>query len=105
MGYPVIPVGIKEGQIGTLEIKTEQKQFDDIHTISMYLSTENQKPMYDFILSLKPKRIIFNPGSENMELAALAKKSNIEILHACTLVLLSTGQYELSKAAMDGSLH
>jgi predicted CoA-binding protein len=105
MGYPVIPLGRKEGKIGTLDIETEQKMFEDIHTITMYLNVENQKPMYDYILRLNPHRIIFNPGSENVELAGLANKAGIEVLQACTLVLLSTGQFELSKAAMDGPLH
>lgn len=105
LGYPVIPLGRKEGMIGELAIETEQQAFEDIHTITMYLNPANQESMYDYILSLNPQRIIFNPGSENPALAALATEKNIEVLHACTLVLLSTGQFELTKEAMDGPLH
>jgi hypothetical protein len=59
----------------------------------MYLSAANQKPYYDYVLTLRPKRIIFNPGAENDELSALAKANGIQPMEACTLVMLSTGQY------------
>ncbi|MEL6988206.1 MAG: CoA-binding protein [Bacteroidota bacterium] len=103
-GYEVIPLGRKEGRIGDIEIQTEQAPFEEVHTITMYLNPKNQKEMYTYILSLNPKRIIFNPGSENVELASMASEQGIEVLNACTLVLLSTGQYELGKEEM-GVLH
>ena len=59
----------------------------------MYLGASNQKQYYDYILTLHPKRIIFNPGAENDELSEMAKKNGIEPIEACTLVMLSTGQY------------
>jgi hypothetical protein len=61
--------------------------------VTLYLNPLNQKEYYDYIVSLKPKRIIFNPGTENEELYQIAKKNNIQTMEACTLVLLSTGQY------------
>ncbi len=91
--HPVIAIGRKKGQVGEVEINTEQKLLTDIDTVTLYLNPQNQKPYYDYIISLKPKRIIFNPGTENEELYELAKQNGIEVMEACTLVLLSTGQY------------
>ena len=92
-GHPVFAIGKKSGAIGNISIETAQKQFDDIDTVTLYLNPVNQQSYYNYILSLHPRRIIFNPGTENMELAELAHKKGIETLEACTLVLLSTGQY------------
>ena len=92
-GYPVIAIGKKQGTIGTTVIKTEQEPLDDIDTVTLYLNPANQLPYYNYILSLHPRRIIFNPGAENDELAGLAVQNGIKALEACTLVLLSTGQY------------
>lgn len=90
---PVIGLGIKKGYIGNIEIETEKKQFENIDTITLYLNPARQKEYYDYIISLHPSRIIFNPGTENDELAELANKNGIKTIEACTLVLLSTGQY------------
>ena len=91
--HPVIGIGKRKGKAGDIEIDTEQKPFTDIDTVTLYLNPENQKQYYDYIISLKPKRIIFNPGTENPELYKLARQNNIQVMEACTLVLLSTGQY------------
>jgi len=92
-GYPVVAIGKKLTRVEDVEIEKEKKPFTDIDTITLYLNPVRQQEYYDYILSLKPKRIIFNPGAENDELAALAKQNNIQPLEACTLVLLSTNQY------------
>lgn len=92
-GYPVIALGKKGGLIGDVTIETEQKSYPDIDTVTLYLNPENQKPFYNYILSLHPRRIIFNPGAENEELAHLASSKGIIAQEACTLVLLSTGQF------------
>ena len=91
--HPVIAIGRRKGKVGDVEIDIEQKPLNDIDTVTLYLNPQNQKPYYDYIISLKPKRIIFNPGTENEELFKLAKQNGIEVMEACTLVLLSTGQY------------
>ena len=91
--HPVFALGKKTGMIGNTAIITDKKVIQDIHTITLYLNSENQKPYYDYILALKPKRIIFNPGAENEELESLAEKNGIKTIEACTLVLLSTSQY------------
>ena len=91
--HPVVAIGRKKGNVGNVEIDTEQKPLTGIDTVTLYLNPQNQKLYYDYIISLKPKRIIFNPGTENEELYTLAKQNGIEVMEACTLVLLSTGQY------------
>lgn len=91
--HPVVAIGKKKGSVNSVAIETEQKPFDDIDTVTMYLNPLSQQEYYDYILSLHPKRIIFNPGAENDELAELAQKNGIEPMEACTLVLLSTGQF------------
>lgn len=89
----MVAVGKKHSFVGDVEINKEKKPWENVDTITLYLNPTHQKEYYDYILSLKPKRIIFNPGAENEELAALAKKNGIEPLEACTLVMLSTNQY------------
>jgi len=91
--HPVTAIGIKVGKIGVTPIITDHPQINDVDTVTLYLSPANQKPYYDYILSLQPKRIIFNPGTENDELANLAIVNGIQPIEACTLVMLSTGQY------------
>jgi predicted CoA-binding protein len=91
--HPVLAIGNKKGMIDQTEILIEPMNVNDIDTVTLYLNAGRQLAYYDYILSLKPKRIIFNPGTENDELEQLAAENNIETLEACTLVLLSTGQY------------
>lgn len=91
--HPVVAIGRRPGKVDNIEIDTEQKPINDLDTITLYLNANNQKQYYDYILSLHPKRIIFNPGAENQELKAMAFKNGIKTMDACTLVLLSTGQY------------
>src|SRR5215510_8053635 len=91
--HPVVAIGRKNTQVADVPITKEKKHFDDIDTVTFYLNRLHQKEYYDYILSLKPKRLVFNPGAENEELIQLAKKNNIQTMEACTLVLLSTGQY------------
>jgi predicted CoA-binding protein len=91
--HPVVAIGSRKTKVGDVEINTTKDSANDINTVTMYLNPSHQKEYYDYILSLNPKRIIFNPGAENDELASLAKEKNIPSMHACTLVLLSTNQY------------
>lgn len=90
---PVVALGNKAGNIGNTIIETEQKPFADIDTVTLYLNPSRQKDYYQYILSLHPKRIIFNPGTENDELYDMATAAGIQVQEACTLVLLGTGQY------------
>lgn len=91
--HPVVAIGRKEGKVGDVDITTEHPALNDVDTVTLYLNAKNQEQLYDYILSLHPKRIIFNPGAENETLEKLAKDNGIQPLEACTLVMLSTGQY------------
>lgn len=92
-GHPVVAIGRAHTFVADVPVETEKKKFESIDTVTLYLNPLHQKEYYDYILSLKPKRIIFNPGAENDELENLARQQNIKTMDACTLVLLSTNQY------------
>ena len=92
-GYEVVPVGIRKGEVAGMNIHTDRPQAVDIDTVTLYVGPQNQPAWYDYILGLKPNRILFNPGTENPELERLAHEHGIQTEEACTLVLLSIGQY------------
>lgn len=92
-GHLVIPIGFENEKINGLQIETALLPIENVNAISLYLNPKRQEAYYDYILSLNPKRIIFNPGTENRDLEQLAKKLNIETIEACTLVMLSVGNY------------
>lgn len=93
LGHPVVAIGKKQTTVDGVVIDNEQKPFTGIDTVTLYMNPQHQQAYYDYILSLNPKRIIFNPGTENDELIKLAEEKNISCHEACTLVLLSTNQY------------
>lgn len=92
-GHKIELVGQKEGKINEQEIKIDYPDFEGIDTVTMYVGPKNQPSLYDYILKQNPRRIIFNPGTENPEFEQLAKEKGIEVEQACTLVLLATGQF------------
>lgn len=92
-GHSVLAIGNKEGEVSGVKFSKEKVKFEDIDTITLYLNENNQKSFYDYILDLKPKRVLFNPGTENEELQNLLSQNNIAFEEACTLVLLSIGKY------------
>lgn len=91
--HPVVPVGIRDGEVGGIRIMKGQPEVQDVDTVTLYVGTRNLPPYFDYIIGLKPKRIIFNPGTENDDLERLARESGIETVEGCTLVMLSTGEY------------
>ena len=92
-GHDVYAIGLRETKVDDVNITTQRIPYEDVDTVTLYLSAKNQEQYIDYILGLKPKRIIYNPGAENSELERRAEKEGIENLEACTLVLLATGQY------------
>jgi predicted CoA-binding protein len=92
-GYTLVNVGLKTGEVAGVPIEKPDIIHSDIDTISIYINPLNQPALYDYILLTNPKRIIFNPGAENPVLELLARKRGIRTEVACTLVLLSTGQF------------
>src|SRR4051812_31047147 len=91
--HPVVAVGRKDVVVNGIHVHKDHIAEEGVDTVTLYLNPKNQVEYYDYILSLKPKRIIFNPGTENNELIKMAKQNGIEPLIACTLVMLATGQY------------
>lgn len=91
--YEVVAVGMQRGIVSGIEIITELLPYKNIHTITLYLNPKRQKDYYNYIVTLNPKRVIFNPGTENPELYKVLKENDIDFESACTLVLLSTNQY------------
>jgi len=92
-GHEVVAVGIREGAIAGVQIQTGTPAEDGIHTVTLYLRPSLQAPLYDYILGLNPRRIIFNPGTENDDLMHLAQSRGIETKAGCTLVMLALGHY------------
>lgn len=85
--------GLKKGNIGDTQIKTNFAEFQNIHTVTLYVGPSRQPEYYGQLLKLSPKRVIFNPGTENPELYKILRDNEIEVEVACTLVLLATDQY------------
>jgi uncharacterized protein len=92
-GHEIELLGLRPDIIFGKTIDTEKKPFEGIHTVAVYVGLQRQPDYYDYVLSLKPKRVVFNPGTENEEFESLLRKNGIEAEEACTLVLLGTGQY------------
>lgn len=93
-GHPIVNIGLREeGSVAGEPIQKKAEPFTDIDTITLYVGPRNQDSYYDYILNTKPKRIIFNPGTENPALIDKVKAAGIEPVIACTLVMLSTGDY------------
>ncbi len=92
-GHEVVAFGSKKGNVEGIAIDDTLQDWKAINTVTLYLNPKNQEPYYDFILQLNPKRVIFNPGTENSVLQHTLREHNIAFEEACTLVLLSTGQY------------
>ena len=92
-GHEIVNVGIKKGEVAGVVIEKPEAIHNDIDTITLYIGPALQPQYHDYILATKPKRVIFNPGTENYELEKLLDIHGIEPIEACTLVLLSTGQY------------
>lgn len=88
-----VAFGLKQGEVSGIKIDNELLNYGDIHTVTLYLNPKRQETYYSYLVGLKPKRVIFNPGTENPELYKILKENNIEFEAACTLVLLSTNQY------------
>lgn len=93
-GHPVLPLGLRDGNIGDEKIITDwPDQIPDLDTVTLYVGPQHQPEHYDYLLSLKPKRFIFNPGTENPEFIQRIEAAGMEAITACTLVMLRTDQY------------
>jgi predicted CoA-binding protein len=91
--HEVKAFGLREGKVNDVDIDTVLMQYEGIDTVTLYLNPKRQTEYYDYVIGLNPKRVIFNPGTENPEFYKLLEQNNIDFEEACTLVLLGTGQY------------
>ncbi len=94
-GHDIVPLSIKKGNVFGNEIQDlrQKPSIDNVDTVTLYVGPQNQPEWTDYILDLKPKRIIFNPGTENPDLETRAEERGIEVVEGCTLVMLRSGQY------------
>ncbi|MBP1675989.1 MAG: CoA-binding protein [Bacteroidetes bacterium] len=92
-GHEIELLGLRNDEIFGKVIDTERKQYTGVDTVTLYVGPQRQPDYYDYVLSLKPRRVIFNPGTENNEFETLLRQNGIEAEEACTLVLLGTGQF------------
>ena len=92
--HEVVAIGIRAGEVAGVSFDSEKKDFQNINTVTLYVGPQNQPEYYSYILSLKPQRVIFNPGTENPEFITKLESAGIYPEIACTLVLLATGQYD-----------
>lgn len=93
-GHEVVAIGLKPGAVEVVRFDAEKKAYKDVDTVTLYVGPKNQPEYYDYIIGLKPRRVIFNPGTENPEFIEKLKAAGIHPEVACSLVLLSTGQFE-----------
>jgi predicted CoA-binding protein len=91
--HEVVAIGKRASMVADIPIQVETSPIQDLDTVSFYLNPENQKNYYNYILDQHPRRVIFNPGAENPEFEKILTEKGIQVMEACTLVLLSTGQY------------
>ena len=92
-GHPVVAIGLREGTVAGVMITSEKKAFENVDTVTLYIGPRHQPEYYDYIVSLKPKRVIFNPGTLNPEFSKILNEANIEVIIDCTLVLLGANEY------------
>ena len=93
-GYEVVALGLRPGKVAGISFETEKQHFENVDTVTLYVGPKNQPEYYDYIISLKPRRVIFNPGTENPQFIEKLEAAGIYPEIACTLVLLATGQFE-----------
>lgn len=92
-GHAIIPVGIKQGRVQGQQILHGQPDVPEVDTVTLYVGPRHQPEYYDWLLRVAPRRIVFNPGTENPELMRLARGAGIEVVAGCTLVMLASGDY------------
>jgi predicted CoA-binding protein len=97
--FPVVAIGNRQTVVADVVVHKGLtiEKIENIHTVSLYLSPSNQTPYQDFILALKPQRVIFNPNTENPDFQIILESHGIKTVEACTLVMIATGQYDVEK--------
>ena len=92
-GFEVVAVGFRSGFINDVEILTGLPEINDVDTVLLYMGEKRQKEYYDYLITLKPRRVIFNPGTKNPELKKILKKKGIETVEDCALIMLNSRSF------------
>ena len=92
-GHEVMALGMRKGEVAGIPIHQELNETEDIHTVTLYLGPNNQHGYYKLLQEIKPRRVIFNPGTENEELQALLQENGIQVIENCTLVMLNNEMF------------
>jgi predicted CoA-binding protein len=92
-GHEVFAIGTRAAELRGIDIKKDLIDVENVHTVTLYIGPQHQRPYFNYLVELHPKRVIFNPGTENYELEELLRVNGIETIHACTLVMLRTNQF------------
>ncbi len=92
-GHEVFAIGTREGELRGIDIKRDLIYESNLHTVTLYIGPQHQTAYFKYLVDLHPKRVIFNPGTENHKLEELLQDNGIETIHACTLVMLRTHQF------------
>jgi len=94
-GHPIVPMSIHQGEVQGQELLDlrEKIPVEGVDTVTMYINPSHQKEWEDYIISLDPKRVIFNPGAENQGFMDRLEKAGVEVIAACTLVMIRTNQF------------
>ncbi|MEI7595107.1 MAG: CoA-binding protein [Bacteroidota bacterium] len=92
-GFSICLLGSRVGELCGEKIHDTLFEFKNVHTVTMYIRPELQTIYYNYIISLKPARVIFNPGTENVDFYELLLQNNILVEEQCTLVMLAMGIY------------
>ena len=92
-GYEVVAVGFRSGFIKDIEILAGMPEISDVDTVLLYIGTKKQQEYYDYLVSLNPRRVIFNPGAENPELQDILKEKGIDVVKDCALIMINTGTF------------
>jgi uncharacterized protein len=90
---PVIAVGLREGEVSGVRIEKQFPEVSNIHTVTLYVGPKNQSVYHDYIIKSNPRRVIFNPGTENTPFEDILRKQGIEVVKGCTLIMLDNGTY------------
>ena len=90
---PVVAMGLREGEVFGVSIEKPYSKFVDIHTITIYIGPRNLPQFHDYIMNLNPKRVIFNPGTEDRKFQERLEQAGVEVVEGCTLIMISSNQY------------
>ena len=92
-GFPVVSIGLREAIVEDVKIEKEKPDYTDIHTVTLYIGKARQPEYYKYLINLKPRRVIFNPGTENDEFSKLLNANGIETIEFCTLIMLDRNTF------------